>query len=131
MPQFVHMDISADDPERAARFYERVFGWKITRLEGPTPYWLLTPPEGGTAPGAGIAARSAPWQGVTPTIDVASADLYADRIVKEGGTIFIPKTEIPGVGQLVTFKDTEGNVLAILEPATDSQFAAPAASPGA
>jgi predicted enzyme related to lactoylglutathione lyase len=38
MPGFVHVDIAADDPERAAGFYSRVFGWTITKLAGPTPY---------------------------------------------------------------------------------------------
>jgi predicted enzyme related to lactoylglutathione lyase len=114
MTGFVHVDISADDPERAGRFYNKVFGWSVTRLEGPTPYWLVTPPDG-SGPGAGIAKRDEPWQSVTPTIDVPSADEAAAKIVQQGGTIVVPKTNIPGVGQLVTFKDTEGNVLAALE----------------
>jgi predicted enzyme related to lactoylglutathione lyase len=60
---------------------------------------------------------------VTPTIDVASADDSAARIVAEGGTIVVPKMLIPGVGHLVTFKDTEGNVFAVLEALADSPFA--------
>ena len=50
MPAFVHMDIAADDPERAARFYNRVFGWDITKLEVPVPYWLVTPRTEAPAP---------------------------------------------------------------------------------
>jgi predicted enzyme related to lactoylglutathione lyase len=38
------------------------------------------------------------------------------RIEAEGGSIIKPRTLIPGIGHLVSFKDTEGNVLAILEP---------------
>lgn len=125
MPQFVHMDIAADDPERAAGFYNRVFGWAVTKLEGPTPYWLVTPPAGGAAPGAGIARRSEPWQGITPSIEVPSADEFTARIEAAGGSIVIPKQLIPGVGQLVTFKDTEGNVLALLEPSADNVMAMP------
>jgi predicted enzyme related to lactoylglutathione lyase len=127
MPAFIHMDIAADEPERAARFYNRVFGWTISKLEGPMPYWLVTPKSG---PGAGIAQRDQPWQSVTPTIEVESADDYAARVVAEGGTILVPKTSIPGVGELVTFRDTEGNVFAILEPAADNAFAAPAPDQG-
>jgi predicted enzyme related to lactoylglutathione lyase len=118
------MDIAADDPERAARFYNRVFGWSTTKLDGPTPYWLVTPTTA-PAPGAGIAKRELAWQGITPTIDVESADDYAKKIVAEGGTIVIPKTSIPGVGELVTFKDPEGNILAILEAAAENAFAGP------
>lgn len=117
MPKFVHIDISADDPERAGRFYSRVFGWNVAKFEGPMPYWLVSTSDEAGAVGAGIAKRDEAWQSVTPTIDVPSADEYAARIEAEGGTIIAPKMLIPGVGTLVTFKDTEGNVFAILEPA--------------
>jgi predicted enzyme related to lactoylglutathione lyase len=32
----VHFEIPADDPERAARFYRDLFGWKIDKYEGST-----------------------------------------------------------------------------------------------
>src|SRR5262249_26811586 len=41
MPRVIHFEISADDPQRAADFYARVFGWKITKWDGPQPYWLV------------------------------------------------------------------------------------------
>ena len=59
MPGFVHFDIAADDPERAAGFYNRVFGWTITKLAGPTPYWLVTPTDGFGPGGRDRQARSA------------------------------------------------------------------------
>ncbi len=125
MPRFVHIDISADNPERAAAFYRRAFGWSVTRLEGPVPYWLVAvDPVDPTAMGAGIGQRTEPWQTTVPTIDVANADAAARTIVEAGGSIVIPKTAIPGVGQLVTFKDTEGNVMAALEPDPASQWQA-------
>ena len=126
MPKFVHIDIAADDPQRAADFYKKVFGWGVQKLEGPTPYWLISPPSSpGEAPpiGAGVARREEPWQSVTPTIDVSSADEYARRIEAEGGSIVQSKTLIPGIGHLVTFKDTEGNVFALLEPVSGNPFA--------
>jgi len=35
MPRVIHFDLPADDPERAIRFYETVFGWQIRKWEGP------------------------------------------------------------------------------------------------
>lgn len=125
MPKFVHIDIAADDPERAAGFYEKVFGWDVRKLEGPVPYWLISPSDEPGALGAGIAKREQSWQSTAPTIEVPSADEYGAKIVAEGGTIIRPKALIPGVGYLLTFKDTEGNVFAILEPSADNRFAAP------
>ena len=125
MPKFVHIDISADDPERAADFYRRAFGWAVTKLEGPVPYWLIAvDPADPKALGAGIGQRAEPWQSTVPTIDVASADEAVAAINAAGGSVVIPKTTIPGVGQLVTFKDTEGNVMAVLEADPASQWQA-------
>jgi predicted enzyme related to lactoylglutathione lyase len=41
MPRVVHFEIDAEKPERAIKFYERVFGWKIEKWKGPMEYWLI------------------------------------------------------------------------------------------
>ena len=122
MPRFVHIDISADDPERAAQFYRDVFGWTVTKLDGPVPYWLIAT---GTDPGeigGGIGQRSESWQTVIPTIDVDSVDDYQTKLEAAGGTVVTPKQLIPGVGHLMNFRDPEGNVFSILEAAADNPF---------
>ncbi|MGZ7164485.1 MAG: VOC family protein, partial [Halobacteriota archaeon] len=42
MPKVVHFELPADDTKRAVAFYEKVFGWAITKWEGPNEYWLIT-----------------------------------------------------------------------------------------
>ena len=42
MPRVTHFEIPADDPERAADFYRKVFGWEIKKWDGPVDYWLVT-----------------------------------------------------------------------------------------
>ena len=42
MPRVVHFEITAEDPDRAAGFYSQVFGWELTKWEGPMEYWLIT-----------------------------------------------------------------------------------------
>ncbi len=41
MSRVVHFEIPADDPARAVKFYEKVFGWKFQKWEGPMEYWLV------------------------------------------------------------------------------------------
>jgi predicted enzyme related to lactoylglutathione lyase len=130
MPHFVHIDIAADNPERAAKFYADVFDWPVTRLEGPVPYWLLGTGQDGKGIGGGIAKRDRSWQSMTPTVEVPSADDYAEKITEHGGSIIVPKVTMPGVGDLVTCRDPDGNVFAILEPASDNAFVPPDAQPG-
>jgi predicted enzyme related to lactoylglutathione lyase len=115
MPRVVHFEIHADEPKRAVRFYEAVFGWDIARWEGPTEYWLVTtgPEEG---PGINGAIMPRVRGGSTyNTIDVPSIDEYAQRVLEAGGTVVMPRTAVPGVGYMAYCADTEGNVFGIME----------------
>jgi hypothetical protein len=38
----MHFELPADDPKRAIAFYEKVFGWTITKWDAPMDYWLVT-----------------------------------------------------------------------------------------
>ncbi len=107
----VHFEISADDPEKLARFFEAAFGWKIERWMGPTPYWLVSTGDR-NMPGidGGIEPRREAGPNVVNTIDVADIDETIKNIEKYGGKVVTKKTDIPGVGIIVYFKDTEGNV---------------------
>jgi len=44
------------------------------------------------------------------TIAVDDVDATAAAVVSSGGTIVMPKAAIPGVGWLIKFLDTEGNL---------------------
>ncbi len=47
MPRVIWFEIPAYNRERAAKFYEDVFGWKVEKWEGPFDYWLVTTGEEG------------------------------------------------------------------------------------
>jgi catechol 2,3-dioxygenase-like lactoylglutathione lyase family enzyme len=47
MARVVHFELAADDPERAVKFYQQVFGWQIHKWDGPQDYWLATTGEQG------------------------------------------------------------------------------------
>jgi len=119
MPRVVHFEIPAADPERAAKFYEAVFGWKINRWEGPIDYWLVITGEEGEP---GIDGAIMPREGsagevnTVNTVEVDSFDEFADKITTAGGKLVSAKQEIPGVGYHAYCVDTEGNLFGILEP---------------
>lgn len=117
MLRVVYFDLSADEPERAIKFYRKVFGWKIEKWEGPFDYWLIRTGEL-DKPGidGGLAKRQRPSDSITNFIDVPSVDEFAAKIEASGGQIIQPKMSIPGIGYIVIFKDTEGNVAGIIEP---------------
>jgi predicted enzyme related to lactoylglutathione lyase len=119
MPKVIWFEIPADDPGRAIKFYEDVFGWKIEKWDGPFDYWLITtgPDE---EPGInGAIMTKEMGEMVRNTIGVDSYDDFAKKIEKEGGTKMSKKMEIPKMGIMGPFKDTEGNIFAIMEPKMD------------
>lgn len=117
VPRVVHFEISAEKPEKAVNFYEKVFGWKIVKWEGPMEYWLITTgkkDESGIDGGLGKRTETESCA-VVNTIDVPAIDEFIKKIEKNGGKITSPKHAVPGVGWLAYFKDTEGNMFGIMQ----------------
>ena len=116
MPRVSYFDLSADEPERAIKFYNNVFGWKISKWEGPFEYWLIkTGEKDEIGIDGGLAKRINPGDSVTPFINVNSVDEYLNKITSNGGEILKPKSPIPSVGYMSICKDTENNVFGIIE----------------
>lgn len=139
MPRVVHFEIHAAEPERAVAFYQGLLGWTFTRW-GEQDYWLVTTgPDDQPGINGGMLRRQggppAEGQAVNAfvcTVDVESLDASLARSAELGGTLALPKMPIPGVGWLAYVKDTEGNILGMMQndPAA-GQEAAPAAEAAA
>lgn len=117
MSKIIHFELPADDPTRAITFYEKVFGWTISKWEGPMDYWLVTAgPDDEPGINGAITPRMMPEQVTTDTISVESVDESVKRIEEAGGRVTLPKRVIPGIGYIAYCTDTEGNVFGILQP---------------
>jgi predicted enzyme related to lactoylglutathione lyase len=120
----IHFEIHADDPERCAAFYRDVFGWEIQQWDGPIDYWLAkTGP--GDKPGidGAIVRRTTPppsdgqpLNSFTSTLEVEDIERTEREVTAAGGEQVVPREDIPGVGRVSYFKDTEGNIFGALEP---------------
>ncbi len=116
MSRIVHFEIPADDPERAIKFYEKVFDWQIEKWDGPIEYWLImTGEEDKPGIDGGLARREDPTTGVENTIDVKDLDASLANVKNNGGKVIRPRIAVPGVGWMAYIKDTEGNVFGLME----------------
>ena len=116
MPRIIHFDIPADDPARAQKFYQEIFGWKFDKWNGPMEYWMVKTGDD-KQPGinGGLAKRMPGQTGMTNTIDVPSVDEFSTKIQSKGGKVIVPKMAIPGVGYFAQCLDTEGNIFGIIQ----------------
>jgi uncharacterized protein len=115
MSRVIHFEIPAENPERAAAFYKKAFGWKIEKWPGPMEYWLVTTgPEGKPGINGGLM-RKGNVQNTTNTLDVESVEKAIAAVSGAGGKEIMPKTPIPGVGYFAYCLDTEGNLFGVMQ----------------
>ena len=124
--QLAHFAIHADDLDRARKFYGGVFGWSFQDLEGmgvPTSDFCQIVPDPSKNPPAHIGAIQARKFNVAPqrvigyecSFTVADVDATSRTVEASGGKIVLKKAPIPGVGWIVKFLDTEGNLVCAVQ----------------
>jgi uncharacterized protein len=127
MGRLSHFEITADNPERAAEFYRKAFGWEFQDWGGPFKYLLATTgPKDQIGIDGAIMDRSDYKQAVINTISVDKWEAGAQAVSAAGGKVLMEKTPVPGQGYFAYCTDTEGNVFGIFEAdPTAAQAAAP------
>jgi len=127
MNPVVHFELPAEDRKRMADFYTRAFGWKTQLLgEDMGNYVLATTTETDDkgipkTPGAingGFYVKDAGMQAESPSVVIGVDDINVamKNVMDAGGRIFGEPAEIPGYGTYVSFFDTEGNRIGIMQP---------------
>ena len=126
MNSVVHFEMPYRDAARAAAFYTAAFGW-VTQLMGPDmgDYLLVTTAKEDVRPDApagaingGLYPYKSDWPEQYPSVVIGVEDVLAaiERVRVAGGEVLGDPIEIPGVGQYVSFIDSEGNRNSMLQP---------------
>ncbi len=116
--QLSHFAIHADDLDRARKFHGSVFGWTFQGFGGgPMADFCQIKDASGKllAPLGAMQSRKfnpapQPVSGFECSIAVDDVDAIARAVEANGGKIVMKKAAIPGVGWIVKFLDTEGNL---------------------
>ena len=126
MNPVVHFEMPYDDRNRMAKFYASAFGWQAQMLgEDMGSYVIATtteteqghPKTAGRING-GFFPRRSDWPAQHPNVVIAVDDIRAAmrKVTEAGGRVLGEPMDIPGVGPYVSFFDTEGNRVAMLQP---------------
>ncbi len=107
-----HLEIAASDPNAAAEFYSRVFGWKI-EVEQSMNYVQFTAEEGGIGGAFTEVTENNPAGTVLAYVTTDDIEASLAKVEANGGKTLMPKTEIPGVGWFGVFADATGGTLAL------------------
>ena len=115
----LHFAIQADDLDRAQVFYANVFGWRFEAWGPPDFFRIHT----GTPADPGIegalerrrtALSAGGSRGFTCTVSVPDIKATRQRIEAQGGKVLF-EGDIPTVGTVLSFYDSEGNVLSAMQ----------------
>jgi len=123
----IHFEMPADDRKRMADFYSGVFGWRTELLgEDMGNYVLATTtetdeqgrPKRAGAINGGFFLKSDDKLAQYPSvvIEVENIKEHTKKVEKAGGKVLGEPWDIPGVGLYVSFIDTEGNRVSMLQP---------------
>jgi uncharacterized protein len=127
MNPVVHFEMPYEDRERLVKFYTRAFGWQMQKLgEDMGNYVTAATTETDEhnmvkSPGAingGFFPKKPDWPAQYPSVVIAVDDIWdaMKKVTDAGGKVLGEPMEIPGIGQYVSFTDTEGNRVSMLEP---------------
>lgn len=116
-----------DDRERAKKFYAEAFGWKLTQYGPEMQNYVVAQTDETDEQGmlketnrinGGLYEKTADMEAQHPSVVIAVEDIAAgmERVISAGGKVLGDPIEIPTVGLYVSFIDTEGNRLSLLQP---------------
>ena len=112
----VHFEFNSPRPDDTQRFFERVFGWKTMKWEGPMDYRLFTTGDNPRGIDGGLIKSRDGRPATVNTIGVASLDDTIREIKGGGGAVAVEKMPIQGIGWLAYCTDPAGILFGVLEP---------------
>ena len=127
MSPVVHFEMPYDDKERLAKFYSQAFGWVMHKLGSEMGDYVTAETAETDAnhmlkePGAingGFFPKKPDWPAQYPSVVIAVDNIREGmkKVADAGGKVLGEPMEIPGIGQYVSFTDTEGNRVGMLQP---------------
>jgi hypothetical protein len=127
MNPVIHFEMPAEDKKRMADFYTRAFGWQTQQLGPEMGEYILAmtteSDENGRPkrPGAingGFFEKADDMPSQYPSVVIGVEDIRDQMKKLEGarGKVLGEPMQIPGVGWYVSFFDSEGNRVGMLQP---------------
>ncbi|MDP6444572.1 MAG: VOC family protein [Pirellulaceae bacterium] len=121
MDRVCHFEIPYEDRERAAKFYQDVFGWQVMEVPDMTYSFAITTPtdeeQKPLEPGGinGGMYERAEGASSTPVVvmEVDSTEQRIKDVEAAGGSMVIPATNIGDMGVYAQVKDSEGNIVGL------------------
>jgi uncharacterized protein len=110
------VDMGSSDVDKAKEFYSGLFGWDCPEGDPEAGGYSVC-----TLKGKSVAGLSPSFDPNMPTVwmtyvNVDSVDDTLAKVEANGGTVFMPGTDVMGAGRMAIFADSIGAVIGLWEP---------------
>ena len=125
MNPVVHFEMPYQDRERMAKFYTDAFGWTAQIMGAEYGNYVVvhtTETDDNNmvkTPGAingGFFEKSSDNAYPSVVLNVDDIRAAMQKVEEAGGKVLGEPVEIPGIGTYVSFTDTEGNRVSLMQP---------------
>lgn len=125
MDRVCHFEVPYSDKDRAAKFYQDVFGWHIQHMEEmPYSFAITTETDETMQPkqpggiNGGMYQRGEGGGSASPVIvmEVDSCDQRCKDVEAAGGSVVVPTQQVGDMGMYAQVKDSEDNIIGLWQP---------------
>lgn len=122
----VHFEMPYEDAARVSKFYQDAFGWTMTQMGEELGKYVMAHAaetdehnmvKNPVQINGGFFLKNSPDVGPNVVIAVEDIEASLTKIRDAGATGIDGPMDIPGIGKYVTFRDSEGNRVSMLQPA--------------
>ena len=113
----VHWEIMGADADAQKEFYGNIFDWEFNAPEGFGEYYMVSEEGEGVGGAVGKGGDEMPIYSAI-YVEVDSIDESLAAIEANGGSIVMPRTELPGTVTFAMFNDPAGNLVGLVEAET-------------
>jgi len=112
----IYFEIPTQEPQRCMDFYAKVFGWEFSKLEDCDQWLCRTGTDERPGINGSIKLAKNGNEPVCNTLYVQDLEQTRSAILNQGGWVQGSEVTVPGLGQMLYFKDPEGNLHGALQP---------------
>jgi predicted enzyme related to lactoylglutathione lyase len=119
----VHFEIMGKDAQRLRSFYSDIFGWNVTKADGPVEYGVVDREANlntdGIGIGGGIGAMPGDYPGhVTFYVEVEDVEAALAKAASLGGTRLMGPEKVNEQLEVGMFNDPEGHMIGVVRAAS-------------
>ncbi|MCB2212635.1 VOC family protein [bacterium] len=112
--KIVWYEIIGKDANKAQSFYSSLFGWQFDNESMPG-YGMTSDKETGIGGGIGGSDMSNGAMYSTFYVGVDDIDASIAKVQELGGTVIVPKMDVPNGPTIAMFNDPDGNMVGLVQ----------------